>query len=110
MITAIKEDDISIVERNLDRSMCITNYVEFSVVDKVKKTYRYVKYTNSKKSLIEKWAAVLDIFGVNELENVSVKRAVESQLIKNFLSIFIIHQSHKHHSNLLYLLYETRRF
>jgi hypothetical protein len=84
MITAIKQDDISIVERNLDRSMCITNYVEFSVVDKVKKTYRYVKYTNSKKSLIEKWAVVLDIFGVNDLENVSVKRAIEHQLLKKF--------------------------
>lgn len=84
MITAIEHDDISIIDRNLDRSMCITNYVEFSVVDNVKKIYRYVEYTNNKRSLIEKWAPILNVFNTNTLENISVKRVIEKQLIQKF--------------------------
>lgn len=84
MITIIDADSVNIAERNLDRSMHISDYVEYSVVYKVKKIYRYIQYTNTKKSLIEKWVPILDMVKANVLENVSVKRAVESQLIKKF--------------------------
>lgn len=85
MITKIEIKCIDAIKYNIDRSMHLNDYVNDDIISKVKTAYKYVKYTSYTKSIIEKWAPILEQFGREQsLENVTVIRTVEQQLQKMY--------------------------